>query len=104
MNQFYKCTKCGKSLEEWETYEYRGVYSCEECFDDVCGNRDKEREEIIKEEDNKTKVFKGLDLSDSIIGKANKDILKRNIEISSKESTKLYNYEHTQNKRGLNDR
>lgn len=93
MNTQYKCLKCKKYIDASDTYEYRGVYSCAAHFEEVCAIRDFQRNEIIKEEHNKTKAFKGLDLSDSVIGKANKEILKSKIEIAKKESSRLTEYE-----------
>jgi recombinational DNA repair protein (RecF pathway) len=90
MNQ---CMKCKNEIEDHETYEYRGALSCESCFDEVIESRDRERLEIIREEHKKTDTLKGLDLSDSVIGKANRDLLKGKIEVSSKESAKLKYYE-----------
>ncbi|WP_217874322.1 hypothetical protein [Pseudoalteromonas shioyasakiensis] len=89
----YICSKCKKQLESHEAYEYRGAVACEDHFDEVIEMRDFERNEIIQQEHNKTKVFKGLDLTDSAIGNANKKLLKPNIEIASKESQRLKNYE-----------
>lgn len=90
----YKCKKCKKELDGSEAYEYRGAYSCEEHFDEVCEKRDWERQELIKEEDPKLKPLKGLDLSpETIIGKANRELLKSKIEIASKESFKMKEYE-----------
>ncbi len=89
----YVCSKCKKELDGYEAYEYRGAYSCTECFEAVIEGRESERAEIIKEETSKTNVFKGLDLSDNTIGKANRDILKSQIEISKKETSKMKNYE-----------
>ena len=88
-----KCSKCGKSLDENEAYEYRGAYSCSDHFDEVIESRDFQRQEIIKEEHNKTKVFKGLDMTDSIIGKANNKLLRSHKEVASKESGRLKAYE-----------
>ena len=89
----YKCSKCKRELDSSEAYEYRGTFSCEERFDEVSEMRDFERNQIIKEEHNKTNVFKGLDLTDSAVGKANKKLLKQRIEIASKESARLNQYE-----------
>lgn len=96
----YTCHKCHKVHEfdevngiEPNVYEYRGAYACEDCFEDVIKMRDSERNQVITEEHNKTKVFKGLDMSDSIIGKANNKLLKRHKEIASKESIRLRKYE-----------
>ena len=55
--------------------------------------RNLERSEIIKEESNKTNFAKGLDFGDNPIGKANRKLLKKHIEISKKESRRLKNYE-----------
>lgn len=89
----YTCSKCRAKLKENEAYEYRGAFSCEEHFDEVIEMRDCERNSIIKEEHHKTKSFAGLDMTDSAIGKANKKLLKSKIEISSKESARLKDYE-----------
>ena len=74
-------------------------YTCKKCKAKLKANeavidmRDFERNEIISEEHNKTKVFKGLDLTDSTVGKANKALLKPRVEIASKESLRLKSYE-----------
>lgn len=88
-----KCHKCNESFDEDEIYEYRGLFACVEHIDEITIQRDAQRNEIIREEDNKTKVFKGLDLGDSKIGKANNEILKKQIEIAKKESIRLKQYE-----------
>ncbi|MGR3982514.1 hypothetical protein [Pseudoalteromonas sp. 1181_04] len=89
----YNCRKCKAPLDDNEAYEYRGAVACAEHFDEVIEMRDFERNEIIQDEHNKTKVFEGIDLTDSTIGKANKKLLKPNIEIASRESQRLKNYE-----------
>ena len=89
----YTCRKCKAKLKANQTYEYRGAFSCEDHFDEVIKMRDFERSGIIQEEHSKTKVFKGLDLTDSAIGKANKALLKPHIEVASKESQRLKEYE-----------
>lgn len=96
----YKCYVCGKTHEvdefgiELDVYEYRGVYSCEEHFDEMVSLRDFKRDEIINEENNKTKFFKGLDFSvDTPIGQANREIFKSRIEIAKQESGRLKDYE-----------
>ena len=88
------CNKCHKELNAHEAYEYRGAVACEECFESVIETRDCQRQEIIAEESSKTGKFKGLDLSGSVVGKANRELLKGSIEIASKESTKLKEYEN----------
>lgn len=94
----YTCKKCKVKLSANEAYEYRGAFACEDHFDEVIEMRDFERSGIIQEDHNKTKVFKGLDMTDSEIGRANKKLLKARVEISSKESQRLKEYE-----RGSND-
>jgi hypothetical protein len=89
----YKCSICNKKFDENEIYEYRGMYSCSEHFEEMEEKRNLQRQEIINEEHRKTKDFKGLDLSDSTIGKANRKILRSKIEIASKESVQLKEYE-----------
>jgi hypothetical protein len=89
----YICSKCLKKIDECDAYEYRGAVACEECFDSVIDSRDFQRQEIIKEESTKTDKFKGLDLGDNVIGKANRKILNSSIEIASKESGRLKQYE-----------
>lgn len=93
MNDLYTCAVCKKQLVSSETYEYRGEFSCEEHFDQMTESRDFQRQEIIAEENSKTKFAQGLDFSDSPIGKANKDLLSQNIEIASNESGRLKAYE-----------
>lgn len=89
----YRCSRCGVALEASEAYEYRGAFACEDHFDETIEMRDFERGQIISEEHRKTKAFKGLDLSDSVIGKANKKLLKQKMEITGKESARLKQYE-----------
>ena len=93
MSDKYRCEKCKEFFESSQVYEYRGVFACSEHFEEVCASRDFQREEIIREEATKTEVFKGLDLGDTKIGKANREILKGRIEIAGKESGRLKNYE-----------
>lgn len=87
------CSICHKKFNDNEIYEYRGAYACEDHIDAMEANRDHERKEIIAAEDTKTKVFKGLDLGDSIIGKANRKLLAGRIEVASTESHRLKQYE-----------
>lgn len=93
MTEKYICSKCKRELDGYESYEYRGVIACEEHFDEVCEMRDYERNQLIKEDHSKTDMLKGLDLSDSVIGKANREIFKAQIEIASNESYRLKSYE-----------
>ena len=92
-----KCSECNKIFEDRELYEYRGVVACVKCIDKATKKRDFERQEIIEEEKHKTKCFKGLDMGDSSIGKANRKILKSQIEIAGKESLRLKEYEKQTN-------
>lgn len=90
----YTCKVCKKELNGSEAYEYRGAIACAEHFDQVTEDRNFQRNEIIEEEHNKTKCFKGLDMSpDSPIGKCNREILKSQREIAAKESGRLKEYE-----------
>lgn len=88
-----KCSICKIELDESTAYEYRGAIACAEHHGQMIERRDFERNEIIREESAKTEVFKGLDLGDSSVGKANREILSRQIEIAGKESAKLRKYE-----------
>ncbi len=92
--EILQCSKCKSDISSYDAYEYRGAISCEKCFDDVCAARDYERAQIIEEESRKTEVFKGLDLDpSSIIGKANREILSKQLEIAAKESGRMLAYE-----------
>lgn len=86
------CSICKAEFDYGDMYEYRGAISCENCFEKLQEIRNAEREQIIEEEKHKTDRFKGIDLSDSVIGKANRKILKRDIEIAKKESSRLKYY------------
>ncbi len=87
------CCKCKTDLDDYTTYEYRGVLSCGDCFDDVIENRDRERNQLIRAEDSKLDRTKGLDLSDSVVGKANRDLMKGALEVSARESHQMKEYE-----------
>ena len=93
MNELYKCRVCKKEFDSFNIYEYRGSFSCEQDFNEMQDLRNFDRGEIIKEESAKTDCFKGLDLGDNVIGKANREILKSKIEIAGKESGRLKLYE-----------
>jgi len=90
-----KCIICGKMFSYDQLYEYRGIIYCEsnDCKKKAIERRDGERAEIIEENKHKTDRFRGLDLSDSVIGKANREILKADIEIAKKESSRTKEYE-----------
>lgn len=87
------CLVCKKKFDDNEIYEYRGAFACDEHFDDMIASRDRERDAIMAAEDAKTRPLKGLDLSNSVIGKANKELLAGKIEVASKESIALKRYE-----------
>ena len=89
----YKCSICGKDLDDYTAYEYRGMFSCEEHFDDMLESRDYQRHQIMKEESKKTEPMRGLDFGDNVVGKANTRLLSRQLEIASKESYRLKEYE-----------
>lgn len=79
-----KCSVCKKSFDLSELYEYRGHVACSPCFEKAQENADRERAEIIERTKHKTDRFRGLDLGDSQIGRANREILKADIEIARK--------------------
>ena len=89
-----KCSKCKKSLDPCDAYEYRGAIACDDCFDEVIEARDFQRNEIIAEESAKTEIFKHLSVDPKCsIGRANIELLRPRIEIASKESGRLKVYE-----------
>lgn len=89
----YRCAKCDIELDDHEAYEYRGAFSCEEHFDAVIEERDRERQAIIQEESAKTDPIHGLDLSDNAVGRENRKLLKHKISRAGKESERLKKYE-----------
>jgi hypothetical protein len=96
MSNQYICEICGKELTGSEAYEYRGMISCVDCHEEAIKKRDYQRQEIIEENKHKTDRFKGLELGNSLLGKINKEILKSDIEIAGKESSRIKEYEDTQ--------
>lgn len=88
-----ECKVCKKSFPPNELYEYRGIVACNECIDSAREKRDFERQEVIEESRHKTDRFRGLDLGDNAIGRANREILKKDIEIAKKESGRIKEYE-----------
>lgn len=93
MEELVNCPLCGREEEYGQMYEYRGALACCDCIDEARDKRDAERAEIIAEQKHKTDRFKGLDLSGSQIGKANKEILKADIEVAKKEGLRIRQYE-----------
>lgn len=89
----YTCAYCKQEVAGDDAYEYRGAYSCSEHFDLVIEQRDRQRAEIIAEEDAKLAPLHGLDFGDNPVGRANREIMKRQREIASKESPRLRAYE-----------
>jgi len=87
------CNICNEEFDLSKLYEYRGAIACEKCFDIAKKQTDFERQEIIEESKHKTERFRGLDLTNSKIGKANRKILKADIEIAKKESLRRKKYE-----------
>lgn len=93
MEELVNCPLCGGEEEYGQMYEYRGALACCDCIEEAREKRDAERAEIIEEQKHKTDRFKGIDLSDSTIGKANRQILKADIEVAKKEGKRLRDYE-----------
>jgi recombinational DNA repair protein (RecF pathway) len=93
MEELVNCPLCGREEEYGQMYEYRGALACCDCIEEARGKRDAERAEIIAEQKHKTDRFKGIDLSDNQIGKANKEILKADIEVAKKEGLRIRQYE-----------
>jgi len=79
-----QCSICKKYLDISELYEYRNKIACTDCFDKLQEQVDYERQQVIEDTKFRTDRFKGLDMSNSIIGKANREILKADIEIAKK--------------------
>jgi recombinational DNA repair protein (RecF pathway) len=93
MGELETCPICKKEFELGQMYEYRGAVACGDCIEEAREKRDAERAEVIAEQNHKTEKFKGLDLSDSTIGKANRQILKTDIEVAKKEGKRIRDYE-----------
>ena len=89
----YKCSVCKKELDADEAYEYRGAISCEKHHGRMIENRDYERSEIMVEENHKLKPLEGLSFGDSVVGRANREIMKPQLEITRKESGRIRAYE-----------
>ncbi len=87
------CSICKEEFEDSDIYEYRGAYACSEHFEEAQGKRNFERAEVMEELDHKTKFSKGLNFGDNVIGRANRKLLKPQIEITKKESMRVRNYE-----------
>lgn len=86
------CSVCKKEQPVGKMYEYRRVLACEGCIEEARKNRDHERAEVIEDNRNRTECFRGLDLGDSSIGKANRQILKQQREVAGKESGREKSY------------
>ena len=92
---FVYCAKCGLKMPEWQAYEYRWAISCWwKCKEEVEESRDFERQEVIADERSRTEPLRWFDLWDSPIWKANRNILKSQIEIARKEWWRLKAYEN----------
>lgn len=79
-----QCCICKEYFELSELYEYRGYIACEKDFDEAQKQAERVRAETIEDTHFRTDRFKGLDLGESVIGKANREILKVDIEIAKK--------------------
>jgi len=90
----YKCSVCKNMFPSYDTYEYRGAYACGEHFEEAEKNRDFERQEIMVEENHKLKPLQGLSFGDNVVGRANREIMKPQIEIARKESGRIKTYEN----------
>lgn len=93
IDEMVNCPLCRREEEYGQMYEYRGALACTDCIEKVREKRDIERTEVIAEQNHKTDRFRGLDLSDSNIGKANRQILKTDIEVAKKEGKRIRDYE-----------
>jgi recombinational DNA repair protein (RecF pathway) len=93
MDEIVSCPLCGRQEEYGQMYEYRGALACCDCIEEAREKRDAERAEVIAELNHKTDRFRGLDLSDSTIGKANRRILQLDIEVAKKEGKRIRDYE-----------
>lgn len=101
------CFNCNKQLllfDEWgcassDLYEYRGAYSCSDCFEQVAEQRERQRKELIRREDARHRFKEGLDVySDSAIGKHNRSKFKNHLDALNKESEQMKEYEGRRNK------
>jgi len=89
-----KCAICRQMFDLSELYEYRGVIACEKHFDELQEKRNYQRAEIIEDNEHRTAPFKGIDTaSNTTLGKANKELLSKQIDIAKKEPARLKNYE-----------
>jgi|GEM_PF-1056820 len=98
MSELYQCAVCGRSNPGNSTYEYRGAYSCEGCFDQMIEARDRQRSDLIEREDARSRFANGLDVhSDSAIGKHNRKLFKHHLTALEKESSQMKEYEGRNN-------
>lgn len=91
---YYECAYCKGAFLGQEVMEYRGKVACVSC--DASGtlveDRERERREIIQREDMKTKGL-NINLSNDAIGRHNRKLLAAKLEVASKESIQLKEYE-----------
>lgn len=98
MSDLYQCAVCGRNNPGNKTYEYRGAYSCEGCFDKMIEARDRQRSDLIEREDARSRFANGLDVySDSAIGKHNRKRFKHPLKALEKESAQMKEYEGRNN-------
>jgi len=91
--QCQQCSQCKGIFPPNELYEHRGIIACGDCIETAREQREQDRQEIIEENHHKTDKFRGLDLGDNQIGRANSEILKADIEVAKKESARRKSYE-----------
>lgn len=82
-----ECQVCKEEFPTSKMYEYRGFLFCEKHFSEGEKKVDYKRQQIQEINEHQTRVFKGLNMEkDNAIGKANNEILKRQVDIAKKES------------------
>ncbi len=89
------CAECGARIPDSHASEYRGRVWCEgkHGFEEQVAKRDWERSEVMTEENHKLAPLKDLSFGDSVVGRANREILKPQLEIARKESYRMKSYE-----------
>jgi len=90
----YECAYCKGVFLGLEVMEYRGKVACASCdaSETLVEDRERERREIIQREDMKTKGL-NINLSNDVIGRHNRKLLAAKLEVASKESIQLKEYE-----------
>lgn len=90
----YECAYCKGVFLGQEVMEYRGKVACISCDDGetLVEDRERERREIMLNEHKKTDGL-NINLSDDAIGRHNRKLLAAKLEVASKESIQLKEYE-----------